>query len=379
MSVFSTNQARQFYVASAIESSDRITSASSTGEIKCLVGSNANGVPQNFWFEYMSPAGPVRSDIINVNNVRSIKATNATDMHRPLNAIEVTVKDDIKDSSYIIGGLDCILNITISNYQGAGTEYRINKFGAVHTISTWAASDFYKAMAKSLAGAFARDAQPILEAYVYDSVSSAYVKVEKSTNLSSVTATKVVVKEAVQPYKRGKVSDIAIDFDMYTNTVIVGTAGTETHWGTVTKLVNDSWYAKNGRTTADLEWFCMGERGDIYRGMGYPNNFDTEYLVNPASEYDYVDIHYYFQGEGNSVQQSEKTITIVAPYVSPTHILATLFPANLTAALNDKGMKMYPSTIGDLTDVSITTPSNGQVLKYDGTDKVWENGADAIA
>lgn len=33
--------------------------------------------------------------------------------------------------------------------------------------------------------------------------------------------------------------------------------------------------------------------------------------------------------------------------------------------------------LGDITNVVLTSPTNGQVLKYDSTDSVWENAADA--
>lgn len=33
--------------------------------------------------------------------------------------------------------------------------------------------------------------------------------------------------------------------------------------------------------------------------------------------------------------------------------------------------------LGDLADVTLTSESDGEVLKYDGTDKIWENGTDA--
>ena len=42
----------------------------------------------------------------------------------------------------------------------------------------------------------------------------------------------------------------------------------------------------------------------------------------------------------------------------------------LTAALSGGSGS---STLADLTDTSITTPSNGQILKYDGTSSKWEN------
>ena len=55
----------------------------------------------------------------------------------------------------------------------------------------------------------------------------------------------------------------------------------------------------------------MGERGDIYRGVGYPNNIKTTYMVDASKTYSVLDIHYAYVGSNESVQKSEKTITIV--------------------------------------------------------------------
>ena len=62
---------------------------------------------------------------------------------------------------------------------------------------------------------------------------------------------------------------------------------------------------------ADLEYFCMGERGDQYRGIGWPNIIPTKYMVDPTKEYATLDIHYAYVGANESVQKSEKDITIV--------------------------------------------------------------------
>lgn len=339
MSIFSTNQARHFYVASEI-SENRISDNSNVGAIKCMVENNANNCPINFWFEYMSPAGPVRSDIIPVNHVRAIKQTAASTMRRPFTAKKITLNSSMLDNGNVIGGQDCIMNITVKNYENAGTEYRIHKFGAVHTMNTMTESDFYIKMAQSLVSGLSRDANQILKVYV--TTSGSPVEVKKGTDLSSTTATGIVLAEAEQPWKLGKIVNTSIDFSLNGNTVIVD--GEELLWTVIEDATNASTYGeqKNGRDTADLEWFCMGERGDIYRGMGWPNNWDTTYLVDASKEYDYLDIHYYFQGEGVSVQQSEKTITLVME--SDEDVFADLFPEGLQEALTDKGLVLYPAS-----------------------------------
>lgn len=339
MSIFSTNQARHFYVASEI-SKTKINGESNVGAIRCVVENNENSCPINFWFEYMSPAGPVRSDIIPVNHVRAIKVTSGSDMRRPFTAKSITLAPAMLDNGYVIGGQDCIMNITIRNYENAGTEYPIHKFGAVHTVNTMDASAFYKTMAQSLVSGLSRDVNQILKVYV--TTSGSPVEVKKGTDLSSTTATGIVLVEAEQPWKLGKIVNTSIDFSLNGNTVIVD--GEELLWAVIADATNASTYGyqKNSRDTADLEWFCMGERGDIYRGMGWPNNWDTTYLVDASKEYDCLDIHYYFQGEGVSVQQSEKTITLVME--SDEGVFADLFPKGLQEALTDKGLVLYPAS-----------------------------------
>lgn len=342
MSIFSTNQARHFYVASEISPNQfRINDESNVGAIKCMVENNAAGCPINFWFEYMSPAGPVRSDIIPVNHVREYVFTDGTTLRRPFTAKKITLDPSMLDNGNVIGGQDCIMNIAIRNYNNAGTEYRIHSYGAVHTMSTMDASAFYKKMAESLAVNLSRTST--LKVYVTESGTPTEVK--KGVNLSSVTADGIVLVEAEQPWKLGKTVNTYIDFNLNGNTVIVD--GEELLWAVIADATDASTYGeqKNGRDTADLEWFCMGERGDIYRGMGWPNNWDTTYLANPTKEYDYLDIRYFFQGEGVSVQQSEKSITIVMEHNSESENLAieSITPEGLLNILNDKGLVLFGS------------------------------------
>lgn len=62
---------------------------------------------------------------------------------------------------------------------------------------------------------------------------------------------------------------------------------------------------------ADLEYFGAGERGDIYRNVGFPNVINTTYLVDSAKKYNTLDLHYFYAGANEAVQKSEKDITLV--------------------------------------------------------------------
>lgn len=67
----------------------------------------------------------------------------------------------------------------------------------------------------------------------------------------------------------------------------------------------------NGKNTADLEWYSMGERADQHRMNGYPNYVPTDYMVTDVSkEYDYLDVHFFFEQEGVPGDKSEKVLTL---------------------------------------------------------------------
>jgi len=82
----------------------------------------------------------------------------------------------------------------------------------------------------------------------------------------------------------------------------------------VAEVLGAAGVVPNGYKIADLEYFCMGERGDQYRGMGWPNIIPTHYMCNPTkdTEYNILEIHYAFTDDGASSYNSEKDITIAA-------------------------------------------------------------------
>ena len=78
-----------------------------------------------------------------------------------------------------------------------------------------------------------------------------------------------------------------------------------------TKLEDSDVVVGNGKRIADLEWFCMGERGDQYRNNGFPNVIPTTYLIDPSKEYNTLDVHFTFRDTGVNSYKSEKDIIIV--------------------------------------------------------------------
>jgi len=66
----------------------------------------------------------------------------------------------------------------------------------------------------------------------------------------------------------------------------------------------------NGVEIANLEWFMEGNFGDVYRGSGYPNNFETEYNTNPSADYKLYELVYYSERIGAPGDKQRQMVTI---------------------------------------------------------------------
>ena len=137
---------------------------------------------------------------------------------------------------------------------------------------------------------------------------TAVVAEAPAVQLAGGTTTGVVITEVEQEWKRGVLAQVPVYFDVHPTTILVG--GVDEIWGTVTRT-ESGLEVGNGKNIADLEYFCMGERGDHYRNNSWPYIVETTYLVDPAAEYNVVDIHYAYVGSNEGVQKSERDITLV--------------------------------------------------------------------
>lgn len=327
MAVFSTNQARQLYVAKELQEG-HLTSDDNVGAIAVTSDTAKN----HMYFEYMGADNLMRSDLIDVNNILWAKATSAADMAKELKAVIVTLDKDVNGGNPVVGQ-DYVLRINFKQFVGMSDADQYNKYGMVHVhAGINNASKLYANLAVSLAKNFSREFTKLVSIKLESgSDSKVYDEVTASTKLESLTKsyTGIAIEEVEQPWVLGTMSRVPMYFEVYPSTVLV--EGDELTWG----KVKDAGFANtldNGKDIADLEYFCMGERGDIYRGAGYPNNIITKYLVDlsEATKYDVIDIHYAYVGSNEAVQKSEKTITIVVPAQS-NHTLAN----NIITAINN--------------------------------------------
>lgn len=214
-----------------------------------------------------------------------------------------------------VAGQDYIVDVMVSNYICMADESTLVKFGAVHATNNMNASAFYLELAKSLARNFSRDVNKFFEVYLEGESTPTEVTV---TSKHTGTFTGVILKEVSQEkdYVRGEVPVNTVNFQVLPKTIIndgdeVNPFTVEDN-GSVKITEQTDKFIGNGYEIADTEYFCMGERGDQYRQMGYPRTIRTKYTVDETKEYDVLDINFYFVGRGIDAQKSEKLLTLVS-------------------------------------------------------------------
>lgn len=333
MATFSTNQVRQLYVATALKSPNVIAS-DTAGSIAV----KSDTAKSHLYFEYMGAGGMTRSDLIDIKNILYAKATDADDLAYDLAKYKLTLDDTVNGGEPVVAQ-DYILRIAFRNYPGLSEEDQYFKYGMVHTVTGMTASDFYKTLALSLVKNFSREEQGLLKFYLETSgtnagtVAGTPTEVTKDTKESSLTGTYtgIVIEEAPQDWILGVMEQTPVNFTIQPDLIIDN--GDERIWGVVKKVASTN-SIPDGHKIADLEYFCMGERGDIYRMVGFPYVIRTKYLVDPDIKYNVIDIHYAYVGSNESVQKSEKDITIVVPKIGANNKASNALANSIISAIN---------------------------------------------
>ena len=278
---FSTNQVRHLYVVKGTQAS--VGTADTAGKLAV----KADSAKSHLYFEYMSPGGLVRSDLIDIKNIIAAKATDAKFLRRELGQVKVTLDSAINGGAPV-PGQEYLLRVAIRQFAGMSDEDQYFKHGVVKATTGMTAEQFYAKLRDSLIMNFSREASKLFE-FTSD-------------------ATGVLITEVPQEWKRGVLAQVPVYFDVHPTTILVG--GVDEIWGTATRT-HSGLFVGNGKNIADLEYFCMGERGDQYRNVGWPHVIETTYLVDPEDEYSVLDIHYAYVGSNENVQKSERDITLV--------------------------------------------------------------------
>ncbi len=297
--VFSTNQARHLYVAIAEKTGDDVNPADFVlGDVQVCVDKE-----NNLYFKYCGKGGLLRSDLI--TNISYAKYTKAKDLETPLKKATVTVTSVDTNNSQ-----DYVLRVTINQAFGMSDEEVYIREVAARSFSNSTPASIAAELTKLIKKTLGKD----------------YAKLFNITN----SGASIVFNEVEQEWSRGIKEQVTVDFTVELVPVEPGytptKAGSVTtyDWGTVTTGLTGT-VIKDGKKIADLEYFCLGERGDQYRYKGWPNSIFNiaDCMVDETKAYDVLDIHYAYQGTCEDIQKSEKDITIVSTNPDTLKSIAT--------------------------------------------------------
>lgn len=290
MSVTSLRQNRQFYVANKLITG--ATALANKGEIKVK---SIGDIEKEVYFEVLGPDTVLKSDYIQVKNITAAKAIKAVDMETPMKKVLVTLDSSVNGGAPIVGQ-DYILRINLRQFYGMSDQDQYFKDAAVRAVKGMTAKQFYEAMEKALNLCFSREVGANTKSNPYLTFSS--------------SAAGLVIEEKPQSWHLGTEAQERVYFDVVPTTVYDGT--TNLIWGSVAEQTPATKIG-NGKKIADLEYFLLGERGDQYRKIGWPNDVETVGMVDPTKTYDVFEIHYAFTDTGVNSYRSEKDITIAVP------------------------------------------------------------------
>lgn len=282
------NQVRQVYVASTLKTD---ATPSQLGDLRVL------GEAGKFlYFQHFGHGGLTASDKIDVCNIRYVKLTTSGTIADILKSHTVKVTEVSAGQVYEI-------KVLVRNYIGQGANDYTMRFGLYKAKKTDDAA--------AIAAGLAADLQTSLglEAGANASNIANYKEPLMTVTVSGDTIT---ISEVEQPWELGRFPVSQCPLDIQLNGIVTDDEYMTYEWATIGEaaptLLNNV-----GKKMADLEYFAHGWRGDLYRNVGWPRSINTKYMVDPSEDYDVIDIHYFYQGTGVSVQQSEKEITLIVP------------------------------------------------------------------
>lgn len=238
--------------------------------------------------------------------------------------------DETKASKALDSNTDIIVTAVAAGTEGNGVSLEVKvAAAAVAPVVTGKVVVLTLATATATLGALKAAIAGVPAAAAIVSVAGKNATIADSTAVSAAAATVteggettgVLLTEALQDWKLGVLAQVPVYFEVQPTVITAG--GEEVIWGTATASASAT-YVTNGKNIADLEYFCMGERGDQYRNVGFPHVIDTTYLVDPTVEYSSLNIHYAYVGSGEGVQKSERDITLVGSKTDINTIAASI-------------------------------------------------------
>ena len=260
-------------------------------------------------FKHFGQGGVICSDKIDVNNIISAKLIDGAKLVTPLYKHTVAVGTAVDGQVYTV-------KVLVQNYAGFGVQtqrvvvasYTAGASSTTSTIAKGLRIALRKALGFQVADTSASEASSDNAGDITNYKDQMFTVTGSSAN---IVISEVAPYWELGKFPAGNVQRIPAG-GVYWDDIVSSSVATNA-WATDTYATISGGCADSGKKLADLEYFCAGARGDEYRMMGYPYNIDTKYEVNPATDYDVIDIHYKYVGSNEAVQASEKDITILVP------------------------------------------------------------------
>lgn len=298
MANFNVNQVRHLYIAKTAPA--EITAE--TNIATTLADPGDFGYSQmdsegNFYFISRGATGElVRSDMINAKSIKHITYVAKTDDEYPLKRTKVTMLSTT-NSGNPIAGEDYTIILNFTNVLGFGVEDTDVITGTVHATTGMTAAQLLGNLAVSL---YQNTPKGVVNIYCAGSLLTDAAVAAHNAGTTPITGANIVIEEVEQPWVRGTKAAIVCPFTVTCKYVTLN--NDVLPWGVIA-ADTPATTITNTKRIADLEYFCMGERGDWYRNVGWPYVVPTAYLVPADSSdedgYNVLTIHYKYIGGGD--------------------------------------------------------------------------------
>ena len=270
MTNFSTNQVMQFYVAPSTIKAGDVKTIPGRGKVITFGGYNE----------------PKKSDII--ENILWAKVTTSDALATPLKMVPVK----FAEGHTPITGETYIVRVSFPEIPGAGIESWATKSAVVQVTDETADKVIEK---------FAKELTAVLPAYI-----------EAVDNAGTL---EIAAKPEALTYERGFRPMVIPEFNVAVNKVTDD--GELVDWADLDEkgLLATSTKGTISGTykLADMEYFALGERGDEYRQMGWPDVvYKPEYKVEIGVPYNVLVVHYGYKGANDQSHLSEKDLIIAS-------------------------------------------------------------------
>lgn len=226
------------------------------------------------------------TDIVDKSKIMWVSHTNSEALKPQVAQATVTITD--------ASAGDYILRMTFRGVHGLSDGDQYIKYGTARATTSSTPTTLAAALADSLKRNAKRDVEPLFDAVASGATITITVKASE-WKLGLFTG-------RVPQLEKNSFTFIGPDDDVEWASVVMSTIGAD---------------IPVSAKLADLEYFALGNRGDQYRNVGWPNVIHSEYKVDPNTEYECYVIHYYAISSNEAVQRSEKEIIILSQAECP--------------------------------------------------------------